>query len=126
MNNSELKSFKEWDHLLQQADRTITGLLDTTVHASGLLDGVSLETDRDLALRIRDREGKLIRKIKNALKRLGKGTFGICEICGEEIALKRLKVRSVTTYCIDCKKACRKLYKELSAVKKSDMNPSAI
>ncbi len=109
MKKSELKYFREllidWqEQLLQRADQTITGLLDSPVYASDLLDRVSLETDRDLALRIRDRESKLIRKIKNALKRLDKDTFGICEICGEEIALKRLKARPVTTYCIDCKR----------------------
>jgi DnaK suppressor protein len=54
-------------------------------------------------LRIRDRENKLIKKIKKALDRIENGTFGICEKCGEDISVKRLKARPVTTHCIDCK-----------------------
>ena len=54
-------------------------------------------------LRIRDREAKLIKKIKSALERIDNGTFGICDSCGEEISVKRLKARPVTTQCIDCK-----------------------
>ncbi len=55
--------------------------------------------------RIRDRELKLIKKVKKALDRIENGTFGICESCGEAIGEKRLKARPVTTQCIDCKEA---------------------
>ena len=54
-------------------------------------------------LRIRDRESKLILKVKKALARIETGTFGICESCGEDISFDRLKARPVTTQCIDCK-----------------------
>ena len=54
-------------------------------------------------LRIRDREHKLIYKIKQALDRIEEGTFGVCDSCGEDISIKRLKARPVTTQCIDCK-----------------------
>jgi DnaK suppressor protein len=47
----------------------------------------------------------LIEKIRDALDRLEDGTFGICEGCGEEIPLKRLMARPVTTLCFACKKA---------------------
>jgi DnaK suppressor protein len=109
MKKSDLAYFRqlliEWqEQLLRRADYAIAGMLDSSVYASDLLDRATLETDRDLALRIRDRESKLIRKIRSALKRMDEGTFGICELCGEEIDLKRLKVRPVTTYCIDCKR----------------------
>jgi len=46
----------------------------------------------------------LIGKNREALGRLEEGTFGICEACGEEIPLKRLMARPVTTLCIECKK----------------------
>jgi DnaK suppressor protein len=66
-------------------------------------DRASLEADRNFMLRIRDRESKLIKKIKKALDRIDNGTFGICEKCGEDIAPARLKARPVTTQCIECK-----------------------
>ena len=54
-------------------------------------------------LRIRDREHKLIKKVKKALDRIDNETFGICEKCGDDISIKRLKARPVTTQCIECK-----------------------
>ena len=66
-------------------------------------DQATAEADQNFALRIKDRERKLIKKIDEALDRLSTRTYGICEGCGEEIPLKRLKARPVTTFCIDCK-----------------------
>jgi len=45
----------------------------------------------------------LLAKIEEALERVEDGTFGVCEACGEEIGVKRLEARPVTTLCIDCK-----------------------
>jgi DnaK suppressor protein len=45
----------------------------------------------------------LSRKIKRALIRIEEGTFGICQSCGEDIPIARLKARPVTDHCFDCK-----------------------
>jgi len=66
-------------------------------------DQATAEADQNFALRIKDRERKLIKKIDEALDRLAARTYGVCEGCGEEIPLKRLKARPVTTFCIACK-----------------------
>src|SRR5512136_1087331 len=66
-------------------------------------DRASLESDRNFLLRIKDRERKLIMKVKEALDRIDDGTFGICESCGKSISEKRLMARPVTTLCIECK-----------------------
>jgi len=47
----------------------------------------------------------LLSKIEEALQRVEDGEYGICEDCGDEIGLKRLEARPVTTLCIDCKTA---------------------
>jgi DnaK suppressor protein len=67
-------------------------------------DRASLETDRAHALRLRDRDRKLIGKIQQALQRIEAGTFGMCESCGGQIGAARLRARPVTTLCIDCKR----------------------
>ncbi len=74
-----------------------------------LTDRASFEIDRTFMLRIRDRESKLIKKIKKALERIEDSIFGICERCGEEISIKRLKARPVATLCIECKTKEEKL-----------------
>ena len=66
-------------------------------------DRASLESDNSFNLRIREREGKLIQKIKDALIRLEDGTFGMCEQCGARISQNRLKARPIATLCIKCK-----------------------
>ena len=66
-------------------------------------DRASLESDRNFLLRIKDRERKLIMKVKEAMDRIDNGTFGICESCGRSISDKRLMARPVTTQCIECK-----------------------
>jgi DnaK suppressor protein len=66
-------------------------------------DRATMESNRNSMLRMRDRERKLIFKIQEALERLDAGEYGICEECGEEIGIERLKARPVTTLCIQCK-----------------------
>ncbi|MGB9734886.1 MAG: RNA polymerase-binding protein DksA [bacterium] len=66
-------------------------------------DRASAETDARVLLRLGDRNRKLLLKIDEALKRIKDGTYGICEICGEEISEERLRYRPVTTQCIRCK-----------------------
>ncbi len=95
---------KRLDDLLVEANKTVTGMTDQGENFPDPTDRATLESDRNFTLRIRDRERKLIAKIKNALDRLDNGTFGICDECGEEISDKRLKARPVTTLCINCKK----------------------
>jgi DnaK suppressor protein len=89
--------------LLEEAEKTVSGMTNDKDTFPDPTDRANLETDRNFLLRIRDRERKLILKIKDALARIDDGTFGICEECGDEISEERLKARPVTTLCIDCK-----------------------
>lgn len=89
--------------LLDHGNNTVSGMITQKENFPDPTDRASLEANRNFMLRIRDREHKLIKKIKKALNRIEKGTFGICESCGEDISIKRLKARAVTTQCIDCK-----------------------
>jgi DnaK suppressor protein len=63
----------------------------------------STEADQHLLLMMKEREQRQIKEIDAALARLDDNTYGICEECGEEIPHKRLKVRPMTTLCVECK-----------------------
>jgi DnaK suppressor protein len=93
------------ERLLQQEVDTKTALLNTERVCPDWVDQALVESNLNFKLHIRNRERKLINKIKNALMRIENGTYGICELCGEDIPIKRLKVRPVTDYCIECKSA---------------------
>ncbi len=88
---------------MDRADDTVSGMTVPKENFPDPADRASLEADRNFMLRIRDRESKLIKKLKKSLSRIENQTFGICEKCGEDISIKRLKARPVTTQCIDCK-----------------------
>jgi DnaK suppressor protein len=108
MKEKDIQYFRELlmnqlEELLSLADGTVSDMTTQKDNFPDPTDRASLEADRNFMLRIRDRESKLIKKIKKALERIENGTFGICESCGEEISMERLKARPVTTHCIDCK-----------------------
>ncbi|HEX8950075.1 MAG TPA: RNA polymerase-binding protein DksA [Dissulfurispiraceae bacterium] len=88
--------------LLSGAGIALNSLPDETIFPE-LGDQASAEIDRNFMLRLRGRERKLLKKIDEAMEKIEKGTYGICEVCGEEINIKRLEARPVTTMCIECK-----------------------
>lgn len=89
--------------LLGEADRTLSGMVDSKENFPEPADRAALESDRNATLRIRDRERKLIGKIESALQRIDDGSYGVCDSCGEPIGVERLRARPVTTLCIECK-----------------------
>ena len=108
MEEKDLSFFKELlterlNDLLSHADNTVTGMTVPKENFADPTDRASHEANRNFELRIRDREHKLIKKVKKALQRISDGVFGICESCGEDISIPRLKARPVTTQCIECK-----------------------
>lgn len=110
MEKGKINNFKEMlnerlEELIREAERTISDMTGSEDTFPDPTDRASLEADRNFLLRIRDRERKLIVKIQEALERIEDGTFGVCEACGEQIGMKRLEARPVTTLCIECKRA---------------------
>jgi DnaK suppressor protein len=108
MKKKQLAEFKEllqkqMDELLQDAGKTVLEMTEEKTNFPDPTDRANLESDRNFELRIRDRERKLIAKIREALDRIEDGIFGECESCEEVIGIERLKARPVTTFCIDCK-----------------------
>ncbi|MFH2057670.1 MAG: TraR/DksA C4-type zinc finger protein [Pseudomonadota bacterium] len=91
------------NELLLQAEKTISEFMEQTTREIEHIDQASVGADQEFKLRIRTRENKLIKKVREALTRLEDGTYGICEYCGEDIPLKRLEARPVTAKCIACK-----------------------
>ena len=97
--------------LLGEAGKTVSEMISVKENFPDPNDRASLESDRNFELRIRDRERKLILKMREAIQRIDDGTFGICESCGGPISEKRLMARPVTTFCIECKTKEEKLEK---------------
>ncbi|MGB1547586.1 MAG: RNA polymerase-binding protein DksA, partial [Alphaproteobacteria bacterium] len=72
MNPRQLEYFRRkllsWrEELLRESKETLEHLREDSGHEADLADRASLETDRSIELRTRDRERKLIAKIDEAL-----------------------------------------------------------
>ncbi|HKI97929.1 MAG TPA: RNA polymerase-binding protein DksA [bacterium] len=108
MNQQQIEIIRAKLHdMLAELETEVSTTIDGMRKGSGAFpdptDRATMESDRNLTLRIRDRERKLRNKIEEALARLDEGTFGICEVCEGDIGYKRLEARPVTTLCINCK-----------------------
>ena len=109
LNQKDLKRFKKILEenkrvVLNSAKKTLSEeLVYDTDDLPDEIDQASSEYNQSLAARLRDREKFLLKKIEDALARIESNTYGICEICEEDISLKRLEARPVTTMCIRCK-----------------------
>jgi len=93
---------RQKESILHEAEATMNSLPEQAVFPD-VGDQASAEMDRNFMLRLRGREQRLLKKIETALERIEAGTFGICEVCGEEIDIKRLQARPVASLCIACK-----------------------
>jgi DnaK suppressor protein len=90
------------ESLLKEAEETLNSL-PGEINFPDMGDQATAETDRNFMLRLRDRERMLLKKIDETIERANSKDFGKCEECGNEIGIKRLEARPVTTLCIDCK-----------------------
>jgi DnaK suppressor protein len=77
-----------------QLDQTSVGRLSRIDAIQ--FQAMALETDR--------RRQVELRHIESALKRIDDEDYGECQICGEDIKAKRLKIDPSAVICIDCAK----------------------
>ncbi len=73
--------------------------------AADLVDDGSLAGERDFAIAALDRESATLREIRNALHRIGEGSYGECLRCGLPIRPARLAAIPWAAYCIACQEA---------------------
>lgn len=105
MNDAQLAFFKHRltqmeNELQKNADKTTETLRETTV-VPDPADRATIEEEHALELRTRDRERKLLKKVKAALKRIEDGDYGWCEETGEPIGVARLIARPTATLSLE-------------------------
>lgn len=116
MNDLQVEYFRQkllaWKKsLLNQSQDTLEDLRQGGLNQPDDIDRASMETDKALDLRTKDRARKLISKINDALKRIEDGTYGYCEETGEPIRLERLEARPVATLSIEAQERHERMEK---------------
>ena len=106
MNPLQVEYFRQkllrWRaELLANSTGTLRHLQEESLLKPDLTDRASLETERAIELRTRDRERKLISKIDAALQRIDSGTYGFCEETDQPIGIRRLEARPIATLTIE-------------------------
>ncbi|MGH6990643.1 MAG: RNA polymerase-binding protein DksA [Stellaceae bacterium] len=106
MNPLQVEYFRQrllrWRaELLAESSDTLRHLKDDNLPHPDLADRATVETERTVELRTRDRERKLIAKIDAALARIEEGRYGYCEDTDEPISLRRLEARPTATLSLE-------------------------
>lgn len=120
MNSKQVNYFKkkllDWKkELLSESNITLEKLKEEVSNKPDITDRASIESDRTLELRTRDRARKLLSKINKALKKIEDGSYGYCEETMEPISIERLKARPIATLTLEAQEnheKNEKVYKE--------------
>jgi DnaK suppressor protein len=107
MNDTQLAYFKNKllkleEEILDNAKKTTQAFQEQeTNYIADPSDRATIEEEYALELRSRDRERKLLQKIRKALGLIETGEYGFCEDTGEPVGLKRLIARPTATLTIE-------------------------
>lgn len=107
MNKQNLKYFKrrlsaQLQDLLSGADCNLDDLEAPDEHRADPLDQATHTTEKSFSHHLCDLNNRVIREIERALQDIEEGTYGICDLCEEDIPIKRLKAKPMARYCIEC------------------------
>lgn len=105
MNPAQLEFFRERLLAMERdirnnADETTEHLRETVI-VPDPADRATIEEEHALELRTRDRERKLLKKIKQSLERIDSGDYGYCEETGDAIGIPRLLARPTATLSLE-------------------------
>jgi DnaK suppressor protein len=107
MKQATLEHFKNlFTNILEDAsteDLLLNEALNADSAAGDLVDQALGDRDRQMALKLKGRQGFFLKKVKSALEKIENGTFGQCEECDGDISTGRLLARPTATMCIACK-----------------------
>ncbi|MCX7636114.1 MAG: TraR/DksA family transcriptional regulator [Syntrophales bacterium] len=78
------------------------------VKVAEAMEQAAVDHDRELAFLMKERDKHKRREIEDAIRRIERGTYGICTVCGEDIGLRRLMANPATRLCYHCQDAGEK------------------
>ena len=116
MNGQQVEYFRQkllaWKkELIEQSNDTLEDLKQGGLNQPDDIDRASMETDKAIDLRTKDRIRKLIGKINDALQRIEDGTYGYCEETGEPIGIARLEARPIATLSVEAQERHERMEK---------------
>lgn len=114
MHQNELKYFEEiLSARKKQIEKNITGVSNelSALNSDEMNDDgdyAAVSTENMVESAIGNKQQSELAEIELALSKIRNGTYGICEMCEEDIGFARLKVKPHARYCIDCREIAEK------------------
>ena len=114
MLKSEIEYFKDLlllrkeqiEKNIDSVEREMDELRDLELNDEG--DFASASSDNMVENAIGSQQELELKEINSALDKIKDGTYGVCEMCEEDIGFQRLKVKPHAKYCIDCREIAEK------------------
>ena len=111
LNKEQIKLFKIELEARRDKIKENLNITSQAINSNELKDeadfaSISIERAVDNAISVQ--ETKELVEIELALNRISKNTYGICEMCEQDIHIERLKVKIFTKYCIVCREIFEK------------------
>ena len=97
--------------LLAESSETLQHLKEESLLKPDITDRASLETERAIELRTRDRERKLLKKVEKSLRMIDDSSYGYCEETGEPIGIPRLLARPTATLSLEAQERRERVQK---------------
>jgi len=82
----------------------------TIENSADMLDLVRMATDRDVSVQRMNIGAQMLSDVREALDRLAKGEYGICEDCEEYISPRRLDAIPWARVCVKCQETRDRRY----------------
>ena len=120
MNDIQLEFFKQklLEHekeILENAKKTTQSFIEQeTNYIADPSDRATIEEEHAIELRTRDRERKLLQKIRKAIHSIENLDYGYCEDTGEPIGLKRLIARPTASLTVEAQERREKIQKHFA------------
>lgn len=114
MKDSDLKFFS--DLLNERKEQIRKNIEDSTKQMQELsdnasgdeLDHAAVSIDKTIDSAIHAQQAQELMEIEYVLNKIQNGTYGVCEMCEEDIGIERLKVKPHAKYCITCREIIEK------------------
>ncbi|HAZ15358.1 MAG: RNA polymerase-binding transcription factor [Chlamydiae bacterium GWC2_50_10] len=99
LKKSEIAKFKmrleelraQMTHFVREASQEVKSNEETRGYSQHQADEGTDDFDRTISLNLTGQEVKVLRQVERALEKIDEGTYGICDVSGEVIPLKRLE-----------------------------------
>jgi DnaK suppressor protein len=100
---------KRRDALRQALAGDLSLLKELRAQTAGDLVDAALDSAQDeISSQLAEVESRELASVENALERMRKGQYGVCEGCSCKIPLARLNALPYATFCIDCQRESEK------------------